>query len=92
MTLRDPESRKALRVVIGSILALALIALVWAYAGRLTVGLLALVLVLALSIIALRVMFDGAENVVNSVKFKIGGGGIEGSVTDDDDLDKGAGQ
>jgi hypothetical protein len=83
MTLRDPETRKALRAIVGAILALTLVALVWAHAGRLTGGLLAQLLLMALAIIALRVLFDGAENVTNAVRFKLGGAGLEGSVTDD---------
>ena len=81
MTLRDPETRKALRAIVGAIIALALIALVWAYAGRLTVEPLAQVLLVALSIVALRIGFDGAENVVNAVKLKVSPDGLEADVS-----------
>lgn len=82
MTLDNSETRKGLRAIVGAILALALIALVWTYAGRLSGGLLDGLLQMALFIIALRVLFDGAENVTNAVQFKLGASGLEGSVSD----------
>lgn len=80
MSLRDPESRKALRAIVGAVLALSLMALVWVFAQHLVGAFLAELLMMALAIIGLRMVFDGAENVVNAVKFKVSSAGIEGDV------------
>lgn len=89
MTLRDPETRKALRAIVGAVIALSLTAMVWWFAPGVSQRSLATLLSFALVIVGLRVFFDGAENVTNAVSFKMSSSGIEGSVSEDDTIKNG---
>lgn len=84
MSLRDPDTRKALRAIVGAVIAISLTAMVWFYAPDVTPRALATLLNIALLIIGLRVFFDGAENSINAISFKVSQKGAEGTVTPPD--------